>query len=586
MAFTGALLASVACWPAPSAAEKVLRMEMPTDIEVVDPARAGDLTTLYAIAPVFHQLLAYDYLASPVKLIPYAAEALPAVSADRRTYTFRIRPGLLFAPHPAFGGKPRELTADDFVYSFKRLADPALSSMSYSSLEGRIEGLEALVSKSRREGSPFDYAAAIAGLRAPDRRTLEIRLTRPDPTFIYTFAYPGTSAVPREVVKAEGAEFARRAVGSGPYRIARFQPGTRLDFVKNPAFKPLPWTFFTTVSKLDDPETRALQDATIPLIDRIEMIRIAEPGPALLALSKGEIDFLTVRQPVLAFDGAALKPELQAKRIRATRGAGEGFALLMFNMRDPVVGGLAPAQVALRRAIAMSIDDPAWLQVFDRGLGRVRQHLIGPGVVGHDPAYRNPNGHDPATASALLDRMGYARAADGYRRTPDGRELELRMIIGTTSLSRELAEFLKRAFDQLGLRIVFDAMPVGDRLKRMSTCQYQITTMNFGGGAPDGVAAMENFYSPHIGTVNLACYKHDAYDQAYERLRIMPLDAARASVFRELTALIDAHAPSRVLPMADTIYLLSPKIRGYVLNDYLPYPYHLIDIVGGAPAPR
>jgi ABC-type transport system substrate-binding protein len=314
------------------------------------------------------------------------------------------------------------------------------------------------------------------------------------------------------------------------------------------------------------------------------MVRIAEPGPALLSLTKGEIDFLTVRQPALAFDGTALKPELQARRIRAVRGAGEGMYLLMFNMRDPVVGGFAPPQVALRRAIAMSIDDAAWLQVFDRGLGRVRQHVIGPSVIGHDPAYRNPNRHDPATASALLDRTGYARGPDDYRRAPDGRDLELRMIIGTTSLSRELAEFLKRAFDQLGLRVVFDAMPVGDRLKRMSTCQYQMTTMSFGGGAPDGVSAMENFYSPHIGTVNLACYGHDAYDQAYERLRVMPLDAARAPVFRELTALIDAHAPSRVLPMADTIYLLAPKLRGYVLNDYVPYPIHLLDIAESAPA--
>ncbi len=74
--------------------------------------------------------------------MPYAAEALPQISADRRTYTLKLRPGLLFAPHPAFGGKPRELVAEDFVYSWKRVADPAHSSMSWSALEGLIEGLD------------------------------------------------------------------------------------------------------------------------------------------------------------------------------------------------------------------------------------------------------------------------------------------------------------------------------------------------------------------------------------------------------------------------------------------------------------
>ena len=115
--------------PAALAAEKTLRLQMLADVEVLDPARAGSLSTLNTIGPLYHQLLTYDYLARPVKLIPYAAESLPQVSADGRTYTLRIRPGLLFAPHPAFGGKAREVVAQDFVYGAQRIVDelrPAL----------------------------------------------------------------------------------------------------------------------------------------------------------------------------------------------------------------------------------------------------------------------------------------------------------------------------------------------------------------------------------------------------------------------------------------------------------------------------
>jgi ABC-type transport system substrate-binding protein len=560
------------------AAGKVLRLQMLSDVEVLDPARAGSLSTLNTIAPLYHQLLTYDYLARPVRMIPYAAESLPQVSADGRTYTLRLRPGLLFAPHPAFGGKPRELVAQDFVYSVQRIADPASISMSWANFEGLIEGLDDLVAAARREKRGLDYAAPVAGLKALDARTLRIRLTRPDPTFIYALAYAGWSAVPREVVEAEGAEFARRPIGSGPYLAERFQPGTRLTLVRNPSFERVPWASFAPGARPDDPLVKEMREVMVPAVDRIEMTRIPEASTAVLALKQREIDFIAFAEPPVAFDGTELKPELKSAGIRAARARAQGFYLLMFNMRDPEVGGFAPAKVALRRAIAMSFDDREWMRTFDQGLGYAQQHLIGPDVVGYDPGYRNPNAFDPATANALLDRFGYRRNADGMRANPDGSPLAVHMIVSTSSTGRRVAEFMKKSFDRIGVRVEFDTMPPGDRLKRMSTCKHQLTTMDFGGGAPDGVSAMENFYSKHIGTVNLSCYASPDYDATYEKLRPMPAGPARAPLFRHLTELLDAHAPARVLPLADDIYLVAPGVLGFAPHPYLSLPYHLLDV--------
>jgi len=564
--------------PGASAADKTLRLQMLADVEVLDPARAGSLSALNTVAPLYHQLLTYDYLARPVRLIPYAAEALPQVSADGRTYTLRVRPGLLFAPHPAFGGKPRELNAQDFVYSVQRIADPASLSMSFAQFEGLIEGLDDLIAAARREKRGLDYAAPIAGLRALDARTLEIRLTRPDPTFIYGLAYAGWSAVPREVVEAEGAEFSRKPIGSGPYLVERFQPGTRLSLVRNPAFKRLPWTAFAPNAKPDDPVLKAMRGVMVPAADRVEMTRIAEPSTAVLSLQKGEIDFIAFVDPPVAFDGTELKPALKAAGVVPARARAQGFLLLMFNMKDPVVGGFDPAKVALRRAIAMSFDDAEWMRVFDQGLGYPQQHLIGPDIVGYDPGYRNPNRFDPATANALLDRFGYKRGADGMRTAPDGSPLAVHMITSTTSVGRRTAEFMKRGFDRIGVRIEFDSMPPGDRLKQMFNCKHQLTTMDFGGGAPDGVSAMENFYGKHIGTVNLSCYQYADYDATFEKLRVMKAGPERAPHFRQLTALLDAHTPSRVLPSADDVYLHGASVRGFVPHPYLNLPYHLLDL--------
>ena len=148
---------------------------------------------------------------------------------------------------------------------------------------------------------------------------------------------------------------------------------------------------------------------------------------------------------------------------------------------------------------------------------------------------------------------------------------------------RRLAEFMKRSLDAISIRVSFDSMPGGDRLKRLSTCQFQLTTMSFGGGAPDGISAMANFHSPNIGTVNFSCYKNDDFDRTYERLRVMPAGPERTPVFAELTALLDAHAPARILPSADDVTLLAPRVRGFAVNPYLPLPYYLLDAAPAAP---
>ena len=78
--------------------------------------------------------------------------------------------------------------------------------------------------------------------------------------------------------------------------------------------------------------------------------------------------------------------------------------------------------------------------------------------------------------------------------------------------------------------------------------------------------------------MNFSCYKNDAYDRLFDRLRVMPAAANRAPLFAELTALLDAHAPARILPAADDVMLVASRVRGYTAHPYLPMPYHLLDV--------
>ena len=109
---------------------------------------------------------------------------MPEVTENGRVYTYRIRKGIHFTPDPAFKGAKRELTAQDFIYSFMRFVDPKIRSPYAFLVEGKIEGLDALAAKAKETGK-FDYDAKIPGMEAVDRYTLRFRLEQNDYNFPY-----------------------------------------------------------------------------------------------------------------------------------------------------------------------------------------------------------------------------------------------------------------------------------------------------------------------------------------------------------------------------------------------------------------
>ena len=108
----------------PADPNKVMRMAFPVPETGFDPVRVNDLYSNTITAAIFQPLVTYDWMAMPTKLVPDAAEAMPEISKDEKTYTFKIKKGLYFTPDEAFKGVRRELTAYDFVYVFLRHADP------------------------------------------------------------------------------------------------------------------------------------------------------------------------------------------------------------------------------------------------------------------------------------------------------------------------------------------------------------------------------------------------------------------------------------------------------------------------------
>src|SRR5438477_6991703 len=99
--------------------EKILRVTFQVAETGFDPVRVHDYYSGTVIEAIYDTLLTYDYLARPAKLVPQAAEALPEISADGKTYRLRIKKGIHFQDDAAFKGRKRELTAQDYAYSIR-----------------------------------------------------------------------------------------------------------------------------------------------------------------------------------------------------------------------------------------------------------------------------------------------------------------------------------------------------------------------------------------------------------------------------------------------------------------------------------
>src|SRR5215469_18119468 len=161
---------------------KTLRVSMDGEEAGFDPQAVGDSFSFTVISAIFEPLYQYDYYGG-ARIVPRTAVGAPEISADGRTWTIRVKPGIRYSADSAFKGAARELTAPDYVFAWKRLLDPALRSPNSEILADRLLGARAAIDNARKTGR-FDYSVEMEGLRARDRYTIELKLVEPDYTLL------------------------------------------------------------------------------------------------------------------------------------------------------------------------------------------------------------------------------------------------------------------------------------------------------------------------------------------------------------------------------------------------------------------
>jgi len=549
---------------------KVAHLSLPSDPPGFDPAGPTDAYSGVILEEVFDRILTYDYLARPAKLVPLAAESMPEVTDAGKTYTVRVRKGIYFTPDPAFKGRPRELTSQDFAYSCMRLLDPAVKSPSAYLFRGKIVGLDAAAARAKTTGK-FDYNARIAGLEVVDRYTLRFRLVHTDYQFGYVLAQPSFSVVAREVVEAYGDEIGAHPVGTGPYVLKEWVPGTRIVLEANPDYRGFVWNFASGDDMRDRELVASMKGKTMPQIGRAEISIVEDEDLGWTAFRANQLDFTEIPRRIVqgSPESDQVRRELRERGIAAYRSYNPAIRYSSFNFRDPVIGGFGAEKVALRRAIAMAYDPQEEVRVVRKGSAFRPEMPIPPEIAGYDRTYRIGIPFDPDGANLLLDKYGYKRAADGYRAQPNGNALTITINSTGDAAARDTEQMWRKAFDRVGVRVRFVTVRTSEMATMSNACRLQMYSNGWAADYPDGENFMQLFYGPNIGETNVPCYRSADYDRMYERSLRLPDSPERNALFVEMSRKLEADAVFVLQTTPVRVTLVQPWLLGHKTHPVL-----------------
>ena len=536
-ALTACTLAALAVH---AAEPSVLVYPRTESFESMDPPVSEDEATDEVMHQVYSTLLTYAYLERPYKLEPDLLQAMPVPSADGRTYTFHLRPGVRFHDNACFpGGQGRVLTTDDVLYSLKRYADARLNSKSWFALQGVVVGLDAYRAATAQAAPGADLTSTdVAGLHKVDATTFTITLTRPDPLFLFSLTLSSTAIVPVEAVRMYKDRFGVNPVGSGPFSLqGPVDRKATLHFVRNPNY----YRTYPGVGEPGDAEKGLLKDAgkRLPLVDAIDMPLIEEAQPAALKFLRGEVDWRVLdranfaKMVVRAPDGRFRLGDDYASRFRLFMAPGTDSIFVVVNMKDAVLGRNKP----LRQALAAAIDQKALIDVLYNGRHRRPESIVPYDFPGNErETGAVDNHHDLARARKLLAEAGY----------PGGRGLApLTLSFSTTDAgTHDLFDLLRAQFARAGIVLKSNFQDLPAFQKANESGNFQLAWGGWNADYPDPEDFFQLLYSRNVAPgPNIGAYANPAYDQAYEAMRLMPDGPRRLDEIRAMNAMLRDDVP-------------------------------------------
>ncbi len=441
---------------------------------------------------IYEPPYAYHYLKRPYELVPKAAvevahpryldkngiplpDDAPAEDIAESVHDVRIKPGILYQPHPAFARdeqgryryhamKPgeigerrsplqfehqgtRELVAEDFAYALKRHATTRITTPISGIFAEHLIGLKDYMQLVRaedaklREGldpadldKPFlDFRRwPLAGATAPEKYLLRIRIKGKYPQWKYWMAMTFIAPVPWEAdafyaqpgMAGNAMSLDVWPVGTGPYMMTEYVQDRRHVIERNPNYRGDP---YPCEGMPEDRAAGLLADCgkTMPFIDKMVFTIEKEAVPLKSKFRQGYFDVPEIERPEygIAFavdmdDSAEVRAEYESKGFRFPKFVDLHSWYLGFNMGDPVIGhGKTPEQDEknrkLRQAISIAIDWEEFTRIFPKNAGETAMSPLPGGMFGS--RHGTPEGVNPVTHRIVEGRVERRPIEDAKR---------------------------------------------------------------------------------------------------------------------------------------------------------------------------
>jgi ABC-type transport system substrate-binding protein len=395
------------------------------DLTTLDPQVGYDWQNWSVIKSIFDGLM--DYKPGTTELEPDLAESF-TVSDDGLTYTFKLRDGLKFH-------NGRAVTSADVKYSLERAVNPKTQSPG-GGYFGMIAGYDDVAG---------GKATELAGITTPDDKTVVIKLTRPDATFLHLMAINFAYVVPKEEVEKAGADWGKQPVGTGAFKFKEWVPGQRIVLERNA-------DYFRK---------------GVPYLDQITFEFGQDPTVAVLRLKRGEVDIVGDGIPPAQFTEVTADP---ATKDLIAVGDQLHTGYVTMNVTTKPFDN-----VKVRQAVNMALNKERIVRLINnRGVPATQ--ALPPAMPGYNPDNKG-YAYDPEGAKKLLAEAGL----------PDGFETELYAM--NVDPNPRIAQAIQQ-----------DLAAVGIKAEIKSLAQAEVISAGGSGKAPmiwsGGMAWIADFPDP------------------------------------------------------------------------------------------
>jgi peptide/nickel transport system substrate-binding protein/oligopeptide transport system substrate-binding protein len=468
----------------------------------LDPAFTTDIYSRAVVTQLFDGLVQFDAHLNPIPAIAEFWEA----SQDRRTWTFYLRRGVKF--HHG-----REVTADDFVYSFTRLIKAPKPGPLTECLR-HIQGAgDVMLGKTDR----------VRGLQAVARYTLQIALAEPFAPLLAALGLANAAVVPRDVVEQQGKDFARFPVGTGPFKFVRWEPDQEIVLQANDRYY----------------EGR-------PFLDRV-VFKIGGTFEKNFAdFLKGGLEEALI--PSEKTDEVRTNPQYQTfQRVRKPT---LSLLYIGFNtQRKPF------DDKRVRQAFNYAVDKEAIVRDITKMGSLPATGALPPGMPGHDPDLRG-YAYDPGTARRLLAEAGY----------PNGRGFPVVQLWTTSkaeSAKAELAAY-QRYLAALGVQVeIRFEHDWSTYLKLLEQGQCSMFRLSWSSRIPDPDDALwPLFHSTNHRVTNHMLYRNPRVDTLLAQARKELDFTQRIALYREVEHIVMDDAPWITQHNHVFEHLYQPYVKG------------------------